>query len=189
MLKPDLRLTGSLRDVRCATSASAGCSPAADYDPNGAAGPYTSAGNGADTAAQPPCFPTTPSSDTACIAGTDVTEVAQIPGAMAGGTGTTFEGSGVRVTDSGSGPGENLPRTVVDLGIPIPIDCLPTPTSADGSTCGVNTTANALYAGIVQDGNAAVWQIGEIELEDSGPDGVRGNADDEVFAVQGVFVP
>ena len=37
--------------------------------------------------------------------------------------------------------------------------------------------------------NAAVWQIGEIELEDSGPDGVRGNADDEVFAVQGVFVP
>src|SRR5439155_720063 len=40
-----------------------------------------------------------------------------------------------------------------------------------------------------QTGKAAVWQLGQIELRDSGPDGVRGNADDELFATQGVFLP
>jgi hypothetical protein len=58
-----------------------------------------------------------------------------------------------------------------------------------GSTCGVNTTANALAPGVVTSGDTAVWQIGQVELRDSGPDGVRGNADDELFATQGVFLP
>ena len=77
----------------------------------------------------------------------------------------------------------------MDLPFPIPLDCLPTPDPSQGSTCGVNTTANALIAGVVKNGKAAVWQLGQIELRDSGPDGVRGNSDDELFATQGVFLP
>ena len=46
-----------------------------------------------------------------------------------------------------------------------------------------------LVPGGVKSGDAAVWQLGQVELKDSGPDGVRGNSDDEVFAVQGVFLP
>ena len=42
---------------------------------------------------------------------------------------------------------------------------------------------------MVQAGKLAVWQLGEIEIKDSGPDGVRGNDDDEVFEVQGYFAP
>ena len=45
------------------------------------------------------------------------------------------------------------------------------------------------HAGAVIVGQAAVWQLGEAELKDSGPDGIRGNSDDEVFAVQGIFLP
>ena len=63
------------------------------------------------------------------------------------------------------------------------------PDTPSGSTCGVNTTANALVPGLVRGGNAAVWQLGQIELKDSGPDGVRGNSDDQPFAAQGIFAP
>jgi hypothetical protein len=34
-----------------------------------------------------------------------------------------------------------------------------------------------------------VIEYGEIQVFDSGPDGVRGNGDDQLFAVQGLFVP
>jgi hypothetical protein len=40
---------------------------------------------------------------------------------------------------------------------------------------------------VVAAGKGAVWQVGQVELRDSGPDSVRGNSDDELFAVQGVF--
>jgi 3',5'-cyclic AMP phosphodiesterase CpdA len=182
--KPDMRLTGSIRDVRCRGSTPAGCVPGGDYNPNSSAGPYTSGGDGASAAAQPPCLPSG-TSQAACVAGTDLTMVAELPGATTGATGTQFEGKGVRITDADNG-GE--PGTVVDIGFPVPIDCLPT-VSSSGSTCGVNTTANALAPGVVKNGMGAIWQLGEVEITDSGPDGTRGNADDEVFAVQGVYLP
>src|SRR5439155_14363588 len=72
--KPDIRLTGSIRDVRCRSSLPAGCVAGSDYDPNSAAGPYTNAGGGT-SGAQPGCFPSA-SSATACLAGADVTAVA-----------------------------------------------------------------------------------------------------------------
>jgi Tol biopolymer transport system component len=184
---PDIRLTASIRDVRCAGTSPPGCSTGADYNPDSSSGPYTAAGGGT-TGATPACFPTA-TSDSDCLAGADVTETAKLPGATAGGVGTEFEGSGVRITDAANGPGQNFSATVTDIGFPIPLDCLPTTDPSQGSTCGVNTTANALYPGVVANGKAAVWQLGQIELKDSGPDGVRGNSDDEVFAVQGVFLP
>jgi hypothetical protein len=182
MPKPDVRFAGSIRDVRCASAVPAGCTPGSDYNPNTNPGPYTDGGNGKG-GAQPPCLPSA-SSTTACLAGADLTEVAEIPGASLGGSGTQFEGRGVRITDR-----SNIPATVTDIGFPVPLDCLPTPSTTQGSTCGVNTTANALVPGVVTAGDTAVWQLGQIELKDSGPDGVRANSDDEVFATQGVFLP
>jgi hypothetical protein len=189
---PDLRFTGSIRDVKCAASLPVGqtacAAPGADYNPNTNVGPYTSAGTGSGGGADPPCFPSATSS-TACLAGTDLTEVAELPGASIGGAGTPFRGRGVRITDRASGVSRTLQATVVDIGFPIPLDCISTPNSSSGSNCGVNTTANALVPGVVQSGNGAVWQLGEIELKDSGPDGLRGNSDDQPFAVQGIFAP
>jgi hypothetical protein len=88
-----------------------------------------------------------------------------------------------------NGFGQNESATMVDIGFPIPIDCIPTVSTTQGSTCGVNTTANALVPGVVKDGKAAIWRLGQIEVKDSGPDGVRGNSDDQIFEVQGVFLP
>jgi hypothetical protein len=181
-----VRLVANLRDVRCAGSVPDGCSPGADYDPSAGAGPYTSTcttANDCNNAgkASPYCAESeTSSSD--CFAGTDLTGLAQLPGAGAG--------EGLRITDSYNGAGQDLPATVADAGFPIPIDCLATPTdSAIGSICGVNTSANALVPGVVRAGDKAIWELGEIQVLDSGPDGVRGNTDDERVAVQGIYLP
>ena len=181
---PDVRLTASTRDVKCASSLPPGqsaCSaPGSDYNPNASAGPYTSGGNGSSTPAQPPCFPSA-SSASDCLAGSDLTELASFPGA----TGV----NGIRITDQDNGPQGNTPATVQDIAFPIPLDCIPTADLSIGSTCGANTSANALVPGVVKASDAAVWQIGEIEIKDSGPDGIRGNADDQLFETQGVFLP
>jgi len=180
---PDVRLTGSIRDVKCASSLPGGqsacSSPGVDYNPNGAPGPYTSGGDG-NSAAQPPCFPSG-TSTSACVAGADLTEVADFP------AGT--QGKGIRITAQDNGTFGTSPATVVDSGFPIPLDCVTTTDPSAGSNCGVNTTANALVPGVIKNGKGAVWQIGQIEIKDSGPDGVRASADDQVFEVQGVFLP
>src|SRR5439155_7363401 len=188
---PDVRLTGSIRDVRCAGSLPGGQSacpaPGADYDPNGAPGPYSDPGNGA-LAASPPCLPSATSASD-CLAGADLTQVAELAGAASGASATQFEGRGVRITDQDSGPSGGEFATMVDIGFPIPLDCAPTAATDRGSSCGVNTTMNALVPGVVGAGEAAVWQLGQVEIKDSGPDGTRGNADDQLFEVQGVFLP
>jgi hypothetical protein len=177
--------------VKCASTLPAGqvaCSHTGfDYNPNATSGPYTDAGGGT-AGAQPACFPSA-TSTTACLAGADLTQVAELPGASLGGSGTPFQGRGIRITDRFNGYGLTQAGTVTDVGFPVPIDCIPTSQGNTGSTCGVNTTANALAPGSVRDGNLAVWQVGEIAIKDSGPDGIRGNSDDELFEVQGFFLP
>src|SRR5439155_22418829 len=142
MPKPDIRFTGSIRDVKCLSNVPAGCTPGADYNPHGAAGPYTDAGNGTG-GASPACFPSG-TSTTACIANTDVTQTASIPGASVNGTGK-FQGNGGGITEQNNGPTPSA--TMVNIALPIPMDCISTSDPSAGSTCGVNTTANALAPG------------------------------------------
>jgi hypothetical protein len=186
VVKPDLRLIANLRDIRCTGSVPAGCSTGADYNPNGAPGPYTTGCTGiADCnqngVAAPYCAQSgTSSSD--CIAGSDLTLTGRLPGAGAG--------KGLRITDIDNGPGQDTGATVVDSGFPIPMDCLPTPTNSSlGSVCGVNTSANALSPGAALAGAGATWELGEVQVLDSGPDGIRGNVDDQALAAQGIYLP
>jgi hypothetical protein len=193
LVQPDLKIVANLRDVRCVGSVPAGCAPGSDYNPNGATGPYTTvcttaaSCNGSGRAG--PYCAQSGTSASACLAGTDLTEVAAIPGATEGGAGGAFQGRSVRITDTYNEPGPDRAATVVDIGFPVPLDCLATADTALGSICGANTSANALAPGVVRAGNAAVWQLGEIQILDSGPDGARGNADDERLAVQGIYLP
>jgi len=78
---------------------------------------------------------------------------------------------------------------MVDILFPVPVDCLGTASAALGSTCGANTTANALVPGSVIAGKQAVVETGEIVALDSGVNGTRGDSDDETFATQGIFLP
>jgi hypothetical protein len=231
--QPDVRVWGEGRDVQCRLTGTpvpvAGGTPCVagqDYNPNGAAGPYTTVCgqpatcNEGTTKPDPFCAPDA-GSEVACIAGTDVTATTAL-GDPSGvtvdptdqcGTDPTclafaseFVGHAIRVTDqyncdpSASPPDPNAcpasqststrPATMVDILFPVPVDCIPNPAGgATGSNCGTNTTANALVPGSVINGKNAVVQLGEMQILDSGPDGVRGNSDDERFAVQGIFLP
>lgn len=79
--------------------------------------------------------------------------------------------------------------TVRDQGFPVPVVCESNTDVTIGSYCGANTTAEALVPGIMAAGKAAVVEVGQIKVLDSGPDGIRGNSDDQLFAVQGLFIP
>jgi len=197
---PDVRLTGSGRDIQCIqTGTPPGCTANGDYNPQGGTGPYTDAGNGTG-GAQPFCNPdATSASD--CIAATDITATAELATSAAtiGGTGN-FAGHAIRVSDHyncnllgtpacPATPSSNYAATMTDLQFPVPVDCIVTVSGTQGSTCGVNTTANALVPGSVIANQQAVVEVGEVILKDTGTDGVRGNANDQIFAAQGIFLP
>jgi hypothetical protein len=57
-----------------------------------------------------------------------------------------------------------------------------------GSSCGVNTTFNALVPGVVNNSSATVWEVVSVPINDSGTDGSAGNGGDDLqaFAV-GIF--
>jgi hypothetical protein len=94
-------------------------------------------------------------------------------------SGTNIRITGHNNTLPGNGTGEGA--------LPVPIDCQPAAPS--GSSCGVNTSFNALFPGAVKSGFAEVLELGQTQLKDSGVDGVVGNGDDGTFAVSGIFVP
>jgi Tol biopolymer transport system component len=168
---PDLRLTASIRDVTCAkTGTPSGCVAGDDYDPSSGQGPYSSGGSGT-VGASPACLPSG-SSSSDCAAGADLTEKVTL-----------------QITDRQNGPGQDVSATTADVDYAIPIDCLPTADTTVGSTCGVNTTANALTPGAVVAGASAIWRTPDIRVYDSGPNGTRGDNDDELFEAQGVFAP
>jgi hypothetical protein len=43
--------------------------------------------------------------------------------------------------------------------------------------------------GVVQAGNRAVWELGQVRVNDGGPDGTVSTTPNSLFAVQGIFIP
>ena len=98
----------------------------------------------------------------------------------------------MRITDknsAGSG-GNSLPDgTVQDYPYAFAAPCTAT-VSADGSDCAVGTTTNALMPGIIATGQRAVWQVGQMQVDDGGSDGLASTTgDNTLFEVQGLFAP
>ena len=58
-----------------------------------------------------------------------------------------------------------------------------------GSDCPLSTSANALVPGAITAGLRAIWQLGQAQVYDGGPDGNPVSADNTLFLDQGVFVP
>ena len=95
----------------------------------------------------------------------------------------------VRLTDRANGSGAVYPGTVTDWTLRMPVPCAPTSDSRIGSDCSSATTANALIPGLVVDGNRAIWELGQVEVLDGGPDGSFSTDDGLPFLKQGVFAP
>jgi len=84
--------------------------------------------------------------------------------------------------------------TTQDSPFPVPVVCttVGTATTAPGSSCGVNTSANALVPGAVVDGKRSVIEVGQIEIYDAGANAVPnfpGAGDDKIVSRQGINVP
>ena len=99
----------------------------------------------------------------------------------------------LRITDRANTPSPSGfgPGTGFDTSIFATVPCAPTPADATtGSTCTLSTTADSLASATVRAGARAIWQLGKLRLHDGGPDGDADTpADNELLAVQGVFVP
>jgi hypothetical protein len=97
--------------------------------------------------------------------------------------------SKLRITDTRYGTLEVEPGTTTDIRFEVPLTCATTSDSSVGSTCSVNTTADAIVPGTIAEGKKTVIGLFRVQIDDAGPDNVRDNADDSLFAQQGYYVP
>jgi hypothetical protein len=66
-----------------------------------------------------------------------------------------------------------------------------------GSSCDLNSTADALIPGSVLESNRAIWEIGQVTIKDAGPNNTGyascpptcGDGDESTFLRQGIFIP
>jgi hypothetical protein len=98
---------------------------------------------------------------------------------------------GLRITDRDNTPypGGPGPGTVTDTSFPVTVPCAATADGTVGSTCAVDTTADAILPNTIKEGRRAVWQVGQVHVFDGGPDGVATTPGNTLFMDQGVFVP
>jgi hypothetical protein len=105
--------------------------------------------------------------------------------------------SDLQITDNSNSPEAPEPGTTQVSKYQFPVDCISTVATTTGSTCNINTTVDAIVPGTVTEGRRSVWQLGQVEVKDAGPNGTGyascpptcGDGDETVFLRQGVFVP
>ena len=97
----------------------------------------------------------------------------------------------IRITDLDNAPpaGGSSAATTQDATFAWTVPCATTASTSIGSDCSATTTAEAVTPGAIKEGERAIWQLGQIDVTDGGPDGVVSTNDNTVFARQGVFVP
>jgi len=126
-----------------------------------------------------------------------ITDVRCKPGAGACGAANAVAGAdysgqvqartGLRITDRYNGPSEV--GTVQDTSFGVTVPCAGTASTGVGSTCSIDTTADAVLPGVVKELRRSIWQLGQVQVFDGGADGVVSTTPNTLFAVQGVFVP
>jgi hypothetical protein len=104
-------------------------------------------------------------------------------------TGELELASVLRITDKLNGAAPVDSGTTSDLPFPVTVPCVATGNTAIGSTCSVNTTADAVLPGAVQELKRTIWQLAAVKVNDGGPDGLAATPGNTPFATQGVFVP
>ena len=95
----------------------------------------------------------------------------------------------VRITDRASGAGANEAATVQDVPLPVAVPCTAT-AGEPGASCSVVTTMDAVIPGAVPEGKRSIWQLGQVEVDDGGADGLAAtDSGNTLFAQQGIFIP
>jgi hypothetical protein len=98
----------------------------------------------------------------------------------------------LRITDKRNTPAPGGPSaaTVADATLDATLPCSATADTTTGSSCLLNTSANAVAPGTIIAGARSVWELGKVRVSDGGADGdVSTSGDNQPFLVQGLFVP
>jgi hypothetical protein len=102
------------------------------------------------------------------------------------------------ITDRYNGTLVNEPGTSQTVALNFPVTCTTTVSTTVGATCNISSTANTLLPGTVVENKRAIFDFGQIEVKDAGPNGTGyssgcpptcGDGDETVFLRQGIFVP
>ncbi len=95
----------------------------------------------------------------------------------------------LRVIDRNNGPSEV--GTMQDTQFRVTVPCATTVSTTIGSTCSVNTTADAVLgaSSAIIEGRRTLWQLGQLRVNDGGADGVASTTPNTLYAVQGIAVP
>jgi hypothetical protein len=97
----------------------------------------------------------------------------------------------MRVTDrnnSAAPGGGSEAATVTDAPLAFTAPCVAT-AAAEGASCALSTSANALSPGLVRDGKRMLIELSDVRVLDGGADGQAATGPNTVFAVQGIFIP
>jgi hypothetical protein len=92
----------------------------------------------------------------------------------------------LRLTDRDNGPTE---LGTGDASLSFTVPCASTASTSVGSTCTLNTTADALAGGTVKETMRTIWQLSKVNVFDGGADGVASTNPNTLFLTQGYFVP
>jgi Tol biopolymer transport system component len=95
----------------------------------------------------------------------------------------------LRFTDRSNGPSGTSAGTAADLDFAVPFNCTPTADPSLGSTCALDTSADAVNPAAIKENKATVLQVFRLRLNDSGSNGIRGDSDDRLFATEGIYIP
>jgi hypothetical protein len=95
----------------------------------------------------------------------------------------------LRVTDKLNGSAPIDPATVANFPFDYKSTCTTTSDTTVGSTCSVNTTADAVVPGAIAAGARTIWEVGTVQVFDGGSDGDVDTLPNTLFERQGVFVP
>jgi dipeptidyl aminopeptidase/acylaminoacyl peptidase len=100
----------------------------------------------------------------------------------------------VRATDKRNSPSPTPSglgaATLKDVTFGPSVPCTTTSDTAVGSTCAVSTTVNTLIPGLIVGVARTIWELGQVNLYDGGPDSDGDTAADNTpFMRQGLFAP
>ena len=106
-------------------------------------------------------------------------------------TGQLQASAAIRITDRDNPPpaGGSPAATAQDGTFAWTVPCAATAATTVGATCSGVTSADAVTPGVIKEGMRAIWQLGQVQVFDGGPDGQAATTPNTLFAVQGLFVP
>jgi hypothetical protein len=112
-------------------------------------------------------------------------------------TGRVAVQSNLQITDLTNSDERPEPGTVQTTPLSFAMQCAATGDTTIGGTCSLATTYDALLPGAVQERQRAIWELGQIQVRDAGPNGTGyaacpptcGDGDETVFMRQGIFIP